>query len=106
MKRERRENIGDGMRKGHAERHGLLHSAINALRNHKNQKAKKALIFHGVLVDECQACGLGPEWNGEPLVLQVDHIDGDRNNIELSNIRLLCPNCHSQTGTFARNKGP
>jgi 5-methylcytosine-specific restriction endonuclease McrA len=37
--------------------------------------------------------------------MQVDHIDGNSNNNILSNLRILCPNCHSQTDTFAaRNK--
>lgn len=48
----------------------------------------------------CEQCGLGPEWAGMPLTLQVDHIDGDRWNDEAVNLRFLCPNCHSQTETF------
>jgi hypothetical protein len=56
------------------------------------------------LVDSiCLHCGLS-EWCGKPLVLQVDHIDGDRRNNDLSNLRLLCPNCHSQTPTWSRQK--
>jgi 5-methylcytosine-specific restriction endonuclease McrA len=42
----------------------------------------------------------------KPLRCQVDHADGDSTNNKLENLRLLCPNCHSQTDTFAgRNKG-
>jgi transposase len=52
----------------------------------------------------CTTCGLGPEWNGKPLTLELDHIDGDRLNNELSNLRLLCPNCHAQTETSNRRK--
>lgn len=49
---------------------------------------------------ECSECFLGPTWNDKALTIQVDHIDGNpRNNIE-SNLRFLCPNCHSQTDTF------
>ncbi|MCA1799704.1 MAG: HNH endonuclease [Actinobacteria bacterium] len=48
----------------------------------------------------CLWCNLGVEWNGKPLTLQLDHIDGDRNNNELDNLRLLCPNCHTQTDTW------
>lgn len=49
--------------------------------------------------DRC-ACGQGPEWNGKPLTLQVDHIDGDRFNNSIENLRIICPNCHTQTETF------
>ena len=48
----------------------------------------------------CEACGLGEEWQGQHLALHVDHIDGDSANNEPVNLRLLCPNCHSQTATF------
>lgn len=53
----------------------------------------------------CTECGLLPEWNGKPLTLQVDHIDGDRFNNVLENLRFLCPNCHAQTETWGRTKG-
>jgi len=48
----------------------------------------------------CSSCGCGEEWNGKPLTLQVDHIDGNNTNNVLSNVRLLCPNCHTQTETY------
>lgn len=48
----------------------------------------------------CVECELS-EWRGNPLTLQVDHIDGDKTNNEIDNLRFLCPNCHSQTDTFA-----
>lgn len=53
---------------------------------------------------QCVSCGLGPEWNGKPLTLELDHVDGDRLNNELTNLRLLCPNCHAQTETSNRRK--
>ncbi len=48
---------------------------------------------------KCEHCALS-EWNGKKIVLEIDHIDGNRTNNSLSNLRLLCPNCHSQTETF------
>lgn len=52
----------------------------------------------------CSECGIS-EWNGKPIGLECDHIDGDITNNRLSNARLLCPNCHSQTSTYrAKNK--
>lgn len=62
---------------------------------------KSRLIKAGFLVEKCAGCGLGSEWNGAPLVLQLDHEDGDRSNNLLENLRLMCPNCHSQTDTYA-----
>lgn len=54
---------------------------------------------------KCSVCGIH-EHNGKPLGLECDHIDGDPNNNRIENLRLICPNCHSQTETFkARNKG-
>lgn len=62
------------------------------------------MLGNGVC-QECSICGIRPEWNGKYLQLQVDHIDGDRFNNRLENLRFVCPNCHSQTETFAgRNK--
>jgi len=72
----------------------------------KYPSRRQRLVASGVLGRKCSSCDLPGEWNGKPLALQVDHIDGDRTNNDLSNLRLLCPNCHSQTDTFAgRNKG-
>jgi hypothetical protein len=54
---------------------------------------------------KCEECGLS-EWNNKPIVLDLDHIDGNFNDNGLHNVRLLCPNCHSQTETFkVRNRG-
>lgn len=53
----------------------------------------------------CATCGLKPEWNGADLVLQLDHINGDCCDDRRSNLRWLCPNCHSQTDTYTgRNR--
>ncbi len=67
---------------------------------------KKRLISEGLLPNQCAVCGLSPEWNGQPLVMVLDHINGIGNDYRLTNLRLLCPNCNSQTDTFAgRNRG-
>lgn len=45
-----------------------------------------------------------PMWAGKPLTLQIEHIDGNRKNNDLSNLVLLCPNCHTQTDTWSKPK--
>ena len=54
---------------------------------------------------KCKICGIS-EHMGLPIVLELDHISGDHTNNAESNLRCLCPNCHSQTPTYkAKNKG-
>jgi transposase-like protein len=61
----------------------------------------RRVILRDALIEYCCAvCGLGPEWQGQPLVLQLDHKDGDKTNNLLTNLRFVCPNCHAQTPTF------
>jgi 5-methylcytosine-specific restriction endonuclease McrA len=50
--------------------------------------------------DNCELCGQTSIWNGKQLKLQLDHIDGHSDNNKLDNVRLLCPNCHTQTETY------
>lgn len=64
---------------------------------------KRRLIRAG-LEEVCSCCKLGPEWNGLFLSLQLDHINGTRTDNRKENLRLLCPNCHSQTETFSGKK--
>lgn len=65
---------------------------------------KKGLLKEKLLVNKCYKCGLGNIWNNEILILQLDHIDGNRKNNSLENLRILCPNCHSQTSTFGTGR--
>lgn len=63
---------------------------------------KQRLLNEGLLTNECAICGNKGEWLGKKLVLQLDHKDGFRTNNKLSNLRLLCPNCHAQTETYCK----
>lgn len=53
---------------------------------------------------KCVGCNSLPVWNGSPLVLHMDHINGDSSDHRLENLRWLCPNCHSQTKTYGNKK--
>lgn len=67
-------------------------------------KLKKRLIKENIFENKCDSCGI-TTWNGNEIVLHLDHINGDCSDHVLDNLRLLCPNCHSQTDTWCgRNK--
>ena len=66
---------------------------------------KKRLIGEGVLEYRCSRCGNDGQWYDAPLTLQLEHKNGISNDHRLENLEFLCPNCHSQTRTYAgRNK--
>lgn len=66
---------------------------------------KKRLIAEGLKQAVCEHCGL-EEWMGVPIPLETDHINGVSNDHRITNLRLLCPNCHALTDTWkGRNIG-
>lgn len=65
---------------------------------------KLRLLRAGLLENKCEKCGL-ESWLGGPLSMHIDHINGVRDDHRLENLRMLCPNCHSQTETYSgRNR--
>jgi 5-methylcytosine-specific restriction endonuclease McrA len=61
---------------------------------------RRAHLKAGTLKNVCYECGIS-KWFGETLALHLDHMNGLANNHRFENLRMLCPNCHSQTETFA-----
>ena len=102
------DHLGRGIHAG-GRRHGPIpkelsellieHSLVN------RGSIKRRLRKEGLLLNCCALCSVMDTWNGKPLMLVLDHINGISDDYRLSNLRLLCPNCNSQQSTFAgRNK--
>jgi 5-methylcytosine-specific restriction endonuclease McrA len=74
--------------------------------SYRSRRSLKRRLLAGHLLEyRCAVCGIA-EWRGARLALELDHRNGDDEDNELSNLRLLCPNCHSQTPTYrGRNIG-
>lgn len=61
---------------------------------------KDRLFKEGLLKNECCECGI-TKWKEKPITLQLDHINGVNNDNRIENLRILCPNCHTQTPTYS-----
>ena len=66
---------------------------------YQTNKLRIRLIKEGIKECKCEKCGI-TDWNNNPISLELDHIDGNRTNHKLENLRVICPNCHSQTDTY------
>jgi hypothetical protein len=73
---------------------------LEEILNYSDASVVRRRILQDKIFDyKCSICSIN-EWQDKKLTLQLDHIDGNNKNHSLENLRLLCPNCHSQTDTY------
>ena len=100
--------VGSGWARGQPSKKKRDPSSILVVQKRGHQKTRTVLLRRALLeigVEEvCVACGQRGIWNGKPLTLQIDHINGDPFDHRAENLRFLCPNCHTQTPTYGNKK--
>lgn len=68
-----------------------------------SHRLKLRILEDGIKEHKCECCGL-ISWNDKPIPLELHHIDGNHYNNDLSNLQILCPNCHAQTSNYSCKK--
>lgn len=92
-------------RKGYGKREKIkrtyipLKQYLQQSKDIQSNKIRNKLILEGFKEHKCELCGRSL-WNGQPILLELHHLDGDRFNNSIENFQLLCPNCHAQTESY------
>jgi hypothetical protein len=98
---------GKGWLKGKRNAHAKsipLNEILVADCYYQTSKLKKRLFQEGIFEKKCDCCKR-KEWEGQPIPLELDHINGQNFDNRLENLRVLCPNCHALTNTYrGKNK--
>lgn len=73
-----------------------------------SSELRKRLVKAGIKPNRCETtgCPVTSEWLGKPISLHLEHVDGDHTNNTITNLLILCPNCHTQTKTYGKLKSP
>lgn len=99
------EYAGNPNRKGisHCEAKTPAMDYINSNKFIPASRLRRKLIEDGVKENKCERCG-NSEWMGEPIPLELHHINGNHYDNRLENLQILCSNCHMQVHGYSNNK--
>lgn len=89
---------GKGFSKPKSDKWNLIEYLANS-KDIQSNKVRKKLLEDGYKEHKCECCG-NTKWMGQPIPLELHHIDGDRHNNIIENFQLLCPNCHAFTDSY------
>ena len=97
--------LGQAILKGKTHTYGTrpLEEVLVHKKLENTWRLKNRLLRSGIKKHQCECCG-NTEWLSQPIMLELHHKDGDRTNNVLSNIELLCPNCHALTDNYRGSK--
>jgi Zn finger protein HypA/HybF involved in hydrogenase expression len=89
---------GKGLKKPKSNKMTLLEYLANS-QDIQSNKVRIKLLEEGYKEHKCECCGKS-SWLGQPIPLELHHLDGNRNNNNIENYQLLCPNCHALTDSY------